>query len=117
MIHHIPCGDCDDSNSELLSFQVDGDCDGVLTADDCDDEDPCTSNACGFTPDGGVGTCVFQFADADLDGVCDGGDGVPVNSRRLGPLARHRSDDGVRVAVERHRRVAMAWSRGRDDSR
>ena len=32
-------GDCDDADPNLLLQSNDGDCDGVLSADDCDDTD------------------------------------------------------------------------------
>ena len=40
----------------------------------CDDQDPCTQNACAFSGDGGLGNCFFSFEDADNDGVCDAED-------------------------------------------
>ena len=33
-------GDCDDTDASLGSILLDGDCDGSLTAEDCDDTDP-----------------------------------------------------------------------------
>ena len=59
-----PAGDCDDTDGALGSVTMDGDCDGVLTADDCDDADE---------------FAVAIAADADCDGVltdddCDDGD-------------------------------------------
>jgi len=49
-----PAGDCDDSDATLGSVSMDGDCDGVLTAEDCDDADE---------------FAVAIAADADCDGV------------------------------------------------
>ena len=46
--------DCDDNNPSLLGFLVDADCDGTLTADACDDADP---------------TSTVIANDADCDGV------------------------------------------------
>ena len=33
-------GDCDDNDPNLLSEKLDRDCDGILTADDCNDSNP-----------------------------------------------------------------------------
>ena len=38
----VTSDDCDDNESTLLAQSNDADCDGVLTADDCDDSDPNT---------------------------------------------------------------------------
>ena len=36
----LEADDCDDQDSTLGAQALDGDCDGALTADDCDDNDP-----------------------------------------------------------------------------
>ena len=56
--------DCDDSSAESTTLSIDGDCDGVLTADDCDDDD-----------------ATLPLVDADCDGVltaddCDDSDPI-----------------------------------------
>jgi hypothetical protein len=73
-----PAGDCDDTDAALGSVTMDGDCDGILTAEDCDDAD---EFAVAIADDGdcdGILTAedcddadAFAVAIAD-DGDCDG---------------------------------------------
>ena len=73
--------DCDDGDSSSTIIAEDGDCDGVLSADDCDDGDASTVN------------------DMDCDGVlsvhdCDDGDASTVNDMDCdGVLSADDCDD------------------------
>ena len=67
--------DCDDNDPNSLTVDEDGDCDGVLTADDCNDLDPMSSTV---AEDGdcdgvlSVDDCDDSDAtDASLSGDCD----------------------------------------------
>ena len=75
-------GDCDDNDATILSVEIDGDCDGVPTVDDCDDTDPTTVD------------------DMDCDGVlavedCDDTDPTTVDDMDCdGVLTVEDCDDG-----------------------
>ena len=77
-----PAGDCDDDDAAFGSVTMDGDCDGVLTADDCDDADE------------------FAVAIAD-DGDCDGAltaDDCDDDDTSLGAVAADADCDGTLTA-------------------
>ena len=59
----LEADDCDDEDAELGAISEDVDCDGSLTADDCDDMDPSLNNA---DSDGdGYSTCEEDCDDTD----------------------------------------------------
>jgi formylglycine-generating enzyme required for sulfatase activity len=55
----LTADDCDDGDTTSTTVEADGDCDGVLTADDCDDSDSGSTTV---------------LTDADCDGVLTAGD-------------------------------------------
>ena len=68
--------DCDDSNDSLLAQANDQDCDGILTAEDCDDTDPSTANDMDcdgvITAEDCDDSNPDFSEDADNNGTCDG---------------------------------------------
>ena len=85
-------GDCDDAIKELGARASDGDCDGVLTVDDCDDSDASTVNDMDCDGvltaddcDDGDSTSTIKSEDGDCDGVlsvddCDDSDDLNMNT-------------------------------------
>ena len=58
-------GDCDDTDENLTTTFTDADCDGIVTADDCDDND----NAVGSSVNGQ--SMKSYYTDSDSDGFGD----------------------------------------------
>ncbi len=78
----LTAADCDDNDTNLGAIANDADCDGVLTAADCNDNEP------------GLGA---MAADADCDGVLTADD-CDDNDSNLGAIASDADCDGILTA-------------------